>query len=408
MSTKASGEKIKAEWSLILLLGTAFLISRYDFALMSLALPDIQTDLGVPEEDLGSFVGWTRLGAFAAIPLAYMADWSGRKRLLLVTIAGFTICTVATAFVENWQQYVIMQAAARAFTSADEILSAVMILEYVVATRRGWAVGVLAAFGGLGDGLAALVYPLNTQFEMGWRALYLLAVVPVVPLIFMRRYLKESDHYLQAKQQGMGIGSAVLEMMQQRQKLLAMMAFTIAYHLPVSAALSLMSKHLQSSCSYEPSSVALLFIVGGSIALLGNLVGGLLTDKVGRRPGFALFSLLVAGGFGVFYLGECSQAPVAWVVALTGFFATHAIFLTIVGELFPALARATVAAIAQAVGAAALAAGLFLESYLYSFWGTHAEALATLLPSFLVAAFVLFLFLPETARRDLTERTRSE
>jgi len=80
----------KSEWGLIALLGTAFLISRYDFALMSLALPDIQKDLGIAEQDLGEFVGYTRLGALAALPLALLADFAGRRRLLLVTLAGFT------------------------------------------------------------------------------------------------------------------------------------------------------------------------------------------------------------------------------------------------------------------------------------------------------------------------------
>lgn len=62
-----------SEWSLILLLGTAFLVSRSDFALLGLALPDIQRDLGVREDQLGAFIAYARLGAVAALPLALMA-----------------------------------------------------------------------------------------------------------------------------------------------------------------------------------------------------------------------------------------------------------------------------------------------------------------------------------------------
>lgn len=48
------------EWRLILLLGTAFLISRYDFTLLALALPDIQRDLGVAERNLLPMPDWVR------------------------------------------------------------------------------------------------------------------------------------------------------------------------------------------------------------------------------------------------------------------------------------------------------------------------------------------------------------
>lgn len=141
------------------MLGTAFLVSRYDFSLLNLALPAIQRDLAVREEQVGAFIAYARLGAVAALPLAAMADRVGRRQLLLLTILGFTACSVATAFVSTWQQFAALQFAARAFTATDEMLSAVVVLEEVAARRRGWAIGVLAAMGGLGDGLAGALYP---------------------------------------------------------------------------------------------------------------------------------------------------------------------------------------------------------------------------------------------------------
>ena len=137
------------EWGLIALLGTAFLVSRYDFSLLSLALPNIQRDLGVSESELGPFLAYARLGAVAALPLAIMADRIGRRRLLLFTILGFSICSVATAFAQSWSSFAALQFLARAFTAADEMISVVVILEEIATKRRGWAVGILAAFGGL-------------------------------------------------------------------------------------------------------------------------------------------------------------------------------------------------------------------------------------------------------------------
>ncbi len=393
----------KSEWGLIALLGTAFLISRYDFALMSLALPDIQKDLGIAEQDLGQFVGYTRLGALAALPLALLADFAGRRRLLMVTIAGFTACTVGTAFAQTPEQFIILQTTARAFTSADEILSAIMILEMVATARRGIAIGILAAFGGLGDGLASAAYPLSTYFEDGWRTLYLLAAVPILPLIYARRFLKESVKFTAAQTSGLNLIAAGRQMMQDKKRMAAVIALAIAYHLPISAGLAFMSKYLQESCCYSSGNVALLFLIGGSIALTGNLLGGFLTDKIGRRIGFAFFSTMLSAGFYGFYGASCQVAPYAWVIALTCVFATHAIFLTITGELFPTIGRVTMSAISQAFAATALVAGLFLESQLYVLLGSHATAITYLLPSFLIAALIALTLVPETGSKELTE-----
>jgi len=164
-----------------------------------------------------------------------------------------------------------------------------MVLEMVTTARRGIAIGILAAFGGLGDGLASAAYPLSTYFENGWRTLYLLAAIPILPLIYARRFLKESVKFTAAQTSGLNLLAAGRQMLQDKKRMAAVIALAIAYHLPISASLAFMSKYLRDSCSYSSSNVALLFLIGGSIALPGNLFGGFLTDKVGRRIGVCLF-----------------------------------------------------------------------------------------------------------------------
>jgi predicted metalloprotease len=80
----------RTQWSLLGLLGLTLQINHYDFALLSLALPQIQAGLGVPEERLGGVMASVRLGVVPAILLAFLADRVGRRRLLIATILGFT------------------------------------------------------------------------------------------------------------------------------------------------------------------------------------------------------------------------------------------------------------------------------------------------------------------------------
>jgi MFS family permease len=392
------------EWRLILLLGTAFLVSRYDFTLLALALPDIQRDLGVAERDLGLFVAYARLGAVAALPFAIMADRIGRRRLLLATILGFTLCSAATAFVTSWPMFAALQFAARAFTAADEMISVVVILEELAIRRRGWAVGMLAAFGGLGDGLAAAFYPLSHVLPGGWRALYMIAAIPLLLIIFVRRNLRETKRFDRAASVGAtGWRTICLALAMQPGRLFGLLFVSTAYHLPIAATLSLMSKFLQETHDYSRGQVSILFIAAGAIALVGNLIGGTLTDRIGRRHGFALFCFMMVGGFSAFYLAPAAILPVAWAFALFAFLASHAVFLAIAGEAFPTVSRATVATLMLAVGAVATAAGLLIEGWLYGVFGSHSLAIICLLPAFAVAGLAALLLLPETSGIALSD-----
>ncbi len=392
------------EWSLILLLGTAFLISRYDFTLLALALPDIQRDLGVAERDLGPFVAYARLGAVAALPFALMADRIGRRRLLLATILGFTLCSAATAFVTNWPMFAALQFAARAFTAADEMISVVVIVEELAIRRRGWAVGMLAAFGGLGDGLAAAFYPLSNLLPGGWRALYMIAAIPLLLIMFLRRNLKETKRFDRAASvDAIGWRAIRMALVAEPGRLAGLLFVSIVYHLPISATLSLMSKFLQETHDYSRGQVSILFIGAGAFALFGNLIGGTLTDRIGRRRGFAFFCFLMVGGFSLFYLAPTAIVPVAWAFALFAFLASHAVFLVLAGEAFPTVSRATVATLLLAVGAVATAAGLLLEGRLYGMFGSHSLAIVCLLPAFAIAGLAALLLLPETSGIELQD-----
>ena len=50
-----------------------------------------------------------------------------------------------------------------------------------------------------------------------------------------------------------------------------------------STALQFQSKFLQSQHGYGPGQVALLFVLGGLFAIVGNAVAGSLSDRIGRR-----------------------------------------------------------------------------------------------------------------------------
>ncbi len=77
-------------------------------AIYGLATPQIQSSLGIPENQVALVVTFFRLASFGAILLAATADLVGRRRLLLITITGQAIATLATAFSGTYEQFVLL------------------------------------------------------------------------------------------------------------------------------------------------------------------------------------------------------------------------------------------------------------------------------------------------------------
>src|ERR1043166_2015937 len=85
----------RRKWlELALLLGVQFMVVL-DIAIVNVALPSIQTDLGFSEENL-QWVVSADAPVFGGLPLVWgrVADIVGRRRVFLVGIAVFTLASL--------------------------------------------------------------------------------------------------------------------------------------------------------------------------------------------------------------------------------------------------------------------------------------------------------------------------
>ena len=60
------------------------------------------------------------------------------------------------------------------------VFGPVVVAEELNASDRGWGIGMLGAIGGLGHGAAAIAFAFVDDLPLGWRALYLIGVIPLV------------------------------------------------------------------------------------------------------------------------------------------------------------------------------------------------------------------------------------
>jgi MFS family permease len=397
------------QWNLLGVLGVTFLLNQYDMALIGLALPQIQAGLGVAEEDIGALVGVVRFGAVGALLLALLADRIGRRTLLLVTILGFTACTTLTAFVSNPREFMLLQFAARAFIAAEEVIAIVVIAEELAAGVRGWGLGILAAFGALGHGLAAIAFGFVNVLPFGWRALYLVGVIPLLIVAWIRTGLRETARF-EAERAGRVDESAAALLRPIRdltrmypRRMVALCTAILGFGFVVSTALSFASKTLQETHGFTPPQVTFLFIGGGLLAIVSYAVAGVLADRLGRRRVMIVGLLLNAPAIAFFYQPLGLLVIPAWIAMMFTFMGCDVLFGALGSELFPTSYRSTASGVRLMAASVGGALGLWVESALFPLAGSHAVAITWMLGAAVIAPLIILLWIPETAARELEE-----
>ncbi|MGH6870512.1 MAG: MFS transporter [Rhizomicrobium sp.] len=394
-----------------LLAGTVLIFSGYDLNVFGLALPQIQGELHIPENMAGFTVSLFRIAAIPALFIALSADVVGRRRVLLLTIFGETIFTLATSFARTYEEFVILQVLTRVFGYCEELLCFVVIAEEIDERARGWSIGVLGAMGAVGAGLASLAFATVTRLPYGWRSLYFIGGAALFVLAYFRRRLPETARFEQRRQELAALGTrtrAAIDALRHLVRdypgrLTALVVMLFCFGFAAGPSTVLMSKYLQQTHHYAPHQVTLLYICGGLISVAGNVLAGRLSDPLGRRLLIFVCAIFCGGGFAVFFSGiEGWILPASWIVALFGYLSADALMAGFAVEIFPTTYRATMSGIRYFTSTLGGAIGLGLEGVWYDYFHAHGPAIAVSL-ALIPVALIAILFLPESARKKLEE-----
>lgn len=393
-----------------LLVGMAALFAGYDMNVFGYALPQIQASLGIPENRVGITVSIFRMAAIVALPLVWSADLVGRRRLLLVTIFGQALATLATGFVTSYAQFVTLQLVTRIFGYAEEMLCFVVVAEEVEARARGWASGTLATLDYVGAGVAALVFAGIGFIPYGWRSLYIIGSLPIFLVAFLRRYLPETKRF-EVRKEDAAMSSRLSGAIDMMKKIatehpwrLSMLLIGVgAEGFSLWPAVVLGPKYLQTDLHFTPFETTLLTVVGGALAALFNIYAGRVSDRIGRRIVAAATMGISAICYGLFYSGlHWPYIAAMWAPGFFGFLCADALIAGLSAELFPTAYRATVSGLRYFVGILAGAISMALEGLFYDKLGGHGPAIVAMM-ALTPAAIVAILQLPEPAGRSLED-----
>jgi MFS family permease len=380
--------------------------TNYDTGLLALASPVIADGLGVSVATFGIGVAVIRLGALGSVLTLRLADRWGRRPVLLLSVLAFTALTGATAAAAGLVVFVVLQLLARVFLSTEETLAGVVLTEELRPEHRGAGIGMLGIISTGGFGLVALLLLAVDSTPLGWRLLYVAALVPLAVVIYLRRNLAETRAYAVAAAAGRVRQPWWPQLPPSQADHLRRLLLVLAA-VGMLATTSFFFAAELAQDDYGWKGLFTLVVFGAApTTLLGYVVGGRLSDRFGRKPvltlsvlGFSLGTLLVFSGEPALYV------PGFFLLAAADA-SVQAVRSAFAGELFPTEVRGTLGAVAGAVIVVAGSAGLLLAGLLAP---VVDPTVTVLLLALLAAASVLALrAVPETAGIDLLDPQHQE
>ncbi len=348
---------------------------------------------------LGVGLAVLRLASLGALPLAGLADRFGRRTLLLGTCSLGLVFTILAAASPGYWWLVVIFALGRPLLSATNALAQVSAAEGTDSYHRAKAVALIAAGYGVGSGLTAVIHGL-TKSTLGFRGLFLLAVVPLGSILVIRGRLVETGRFAvaaAAARHPLPVFGAVGRAYRWRLLIVASLAFAVA--VVTGPANSFVFVYAQNVVKMSGTEIAAMVSVASIFGLGGLLLGRVLADRLGRRPTGALATMALALTGTLAYSGSRLALLVGYELGVLAAATLAPAAGALANELFPTAVRASVAGWIVAASVAGATVGLLAFGAIADVGNRFAFGGAvTFLP--VILATGLFALLPETKGRE--------
>jgi MFS family permease len=385
---------------------TGWALDAMDVQIYALVMPTLIVVWGLSKGQAGTLgtaaLLMSALGGWIA---GILSDRIGRVRVLQITILWFAVFTGLSGLTSSYDQLLLTRSLQGLGFGGEWAAGATLMAEVIKPELRGRAVGCVQSGWSVGYGAAAIVFTIVFSLVRpadAWRLMFFLGLLPAIAVLFMRRSLKDSALYQQAKvSQARGsiaeifrpplLGKTVTA------SLLAAGAlggnYTILTWLPTFLR---QVRHLS------------VLHTGGylGVNILGSFCGYVLSahlsDAFGRRLTFVIMAICAAATVAVYTMVDVTATETLLLGFLLGFFQSGIVsgMGAAFAELFPTHVRGNGQGFSYNMGRGVGAAMPALVGYMGA-----VLPLGTAIGVFAIASYAVVLIatamLPETRGKDL-------
>ena len=254
---------------------------------------------------LGASLAATAVGG---VLFGFMSDRWGRKLVLQWTILTYSLGTLLSGLSGSFWLLMVFRILTGLGVGGEWGTGQTYIGETFPAKVRGRYCAMMQTGAPLGIALASVVGGLIMPV-IGWRACFFVSVLPALLVLYIRKGLPESDLWLRRQQVEKSIQTTIrrhgTESLRQIRQLFStqnrkyfilglvlaifdMSAYWLTY--------SWMPGYLHLERNFTLTKSAFWILVTQTGGFLGYLILGFVADRLGRRPAYSLYSVIMALG----------------------------------------------------------------------------------------------------------------
>jgi len=276
-------------------------MDAFDYFIVVLVYADIATDFDVSKEKVAFLTTATLLmRPVGALIFGLWADRVGRRVPLIVDVIFYSVVGFACAFAPNLSVLIVLRFLYGIGMGGEWGLGAALAMEKIPAERRGFFSGLLQEGYSFGYLLAAAAYLLlHEAFDLSWRWLFALSIVPALISLLIRTRVEESRVWEQSRE-AMRVTKTrfrdiVLDAKIMRRfvyLIILMTAFNWMSHGTQDVYPTFLKATDQGGAGLSETTALVIAIIYNVGAIIGGLVFGTLSQRFGRRYTIAFCALL--------------------------------------------------------------------------------------------------------------------
>ncbi len=267
-------------------------LDAFDFFILVFCVSAIGTEFHKPVSAVAKGIFITlAMRPLGALLFGMMADRFGRRLTLMVDIIAYSIFELGSAFAPSLPTFLIMRALFGVAMGGEWGVGAALTFETLPKEGRGFFSGLLQEGYVVGYLLAAVLY--GTLFKyVGWRGMFVIGALPAFLTIYIRTKVDESPAWLKSRGTVRQKHHTGQDVSQYFGSFLFLVVLMFAFNSFSHGSQDLYPTFLEKNHGFSPgkaSTVAIIYNIG---ALLGGMIFGTWSEKLGRRRAIITAALL--------------------------------------------------------------------------------------------------------------------